>query len=64
MKLVRVEEKTDCTQYKEFLEENLLEASKDVSLRRRLTIKQDRDPEHHVEATLRRFKENQLNVLK
>ena len=45
-KLVRVDRKMDGAKYRAILEENLLEAAKELRLGRRFIFQQDNDPKH------------------
>ena len=50
-KLVRIEGTMDGAKYREILEENLFQSSRDLRLGRRFTFQQDNDPKHTAEAT-------------
>ena len=50
-------------EYREILEGNLFQSSRDVRLGRRFTFQQDNDPKHTAKATLEWFKEKHLNVM-
>jgi hypothetical protein len=62
-KLVRIEGMMDGTKYKESLEGNLFQFSRDLRLERRFTFQQDNDPKHTAKATLEWFKGKHLNVM-
>ena len=62
-KPVRIEEIMDCAKYREILEENLFQSSRDLRLGRRFAFQQDNDPKHTAKATLGWFKGKHLNVL-
>ena len=49
--------------YKEILEGNLFQSSRDLRVGRRFTFQQDNDPKHTAKATLEWFKRKHLNVL-
>ena len=63
VKLVRIEGMMDGPKYREILEGNLFQSSRDLRLGRRYTFQQDNDPKHTAKATLEWFKGNHLNVL-
>ena len=54
----------DGAKYREILEGNLFQSSRDLRLGRRFTFLQDNDPKHTVKATLELFKGKHLKVLK
>uniref|UniRef100_A0AAZ3RVD9 Transposase n=1 Tax=Oncorhynchus tshawytscha TaxID=74940 RepID=A0AAZ3RVD9_ONCTS len=56
-KLVRIEGIMDGAKYREILEGNLFQSSRDLRLRRRFTFQQDNNPKHTAKATLEWFKE-------
>lgn len=62
-KLVRVDGKMDGAKYRAILEENLLEAAKDLRLGRRFTFQQDNDPKHTARATMEWFRSKNIHVL-
>ena len=62
-KLVRIEEMMDGAKYRENLEGNLFQSSRDLRLGRRFTFQQDNDPKHTAKTTLEWFKGKHLNVL-
>ena len=62
-KLVRIEGMIDGAKYREILERNMFQSSRDLRLGRRFTFKQDNDPEHTTKATLEWFKGKYLNAL-
>ena len=62
-KLVRIEEIMDGTKYREILDGNLFQSSRDSSLGRGFTFQQDNDPKHTAKETLEWFKGKHLNVL-
>ena len=49
--------------YREILEGNLFQSSRDLRLEWRFTFQQDNDPKHTAKATLQWFKGKHLNVL-
>ena len=53
----------DGVKYREILEGNLFQSSRDLRLGRRFTFQQDNDPKHTAKATLEWFKGKHLNVL-
>uniref|UniRef100_A0AAZ3R2N5 Transposase n=1 Tax=Oncorhynchus tshawytscha TaxID=74940 RepID=A0AAZ3R2N5_ONCTS len=50
-KLVRIEGMMDAAKYRETLEGNLFQSSRDLRLGRRFTFQQDNDPNHTAKAT-------------
>lgn len=62
-KLVRVDGRMDGAKYRAILEENLLEAAKDLRLGRRFVFQQDNDPKHKARATMEWFRSKNINVL-
>ena len=62
-KLVRIEGMMDGAKYREILERNLFQSSRDLRLGRRFTFQQDNDPKHTAKATLKWFKGKHLHVL-
>ena len=62
-KLVRIEGMMDGAKYREIIEGNLFQSSRDLKLRRRFTFQQDNDPKHTAKAILEWFKRKHLNVL-
>ena len=62
-KLVRIEAMMDGAKYREILERNLLQFSRDLRLGQRFTFQQDNDPKYTAKATLEWFKWKHLNVL-
>ena len=62
-KLVRIEGMMDGAKYREILEGNLFQSSRDLRLGRKFTFQQDKDPKHTAKATLEWFKVKHLNVL-
>ena len=62
-KLVRVDGKMDGAKYRAILEENLLEAAKDLRLGRRFTFQQDNNPKHTARATMEWFRSKHIHVL-
>ena len=62
-KLVRIEGIMDGAKYKEILEGNLFQSSRDLRLGQRFTFQQDNNPKHIAKATLKWFKGKHLNVL-
>ena len=61
-KLVRIEGIMDCTKYREIIEGNLLQSSRDLRLGWRCTFQQDNDPKHIAKATVEWLKGKHLNV--
>jgi hypothetical protein len=53
----------DGAKYRKILEGNLFQSSRDLRLARRITFRQDNDPNRTAKATLKRFKGKHLNVL-
>ena len=53
----------DGAKYREIVEGNLFQSSRDLRLGRRFTLQQDNDPKHTAKATLEWFKGKQVNVL-
>ena len=53
----------DGVKYREILEENLFQSSRDLRLGLRFTFQQDNDPKHTDKAPLKWFKVKHLNVL-
>jgi hypothetical protein len=62
-KLVRIEGMMDGAKYKDILEGNLFQSSRDLRLGRRFNFQQDNDPKHTAKATLEWFTGKHLNVL-
>jgi hypothetical protein len=62
-KLVRIEGMMDGAKYRDILEGNLFQSSRDSRLGQRFTVQQDNDPRHTAKATLEWFKGKHLNVL-
>jgi hypothetical protein len=62
-KLVRIEGMMHSAKYREILEGNLFQSSRDLKLGRRFTFQQVNDPKHTAKATLEWFKRKHLNVL-
>ena len=62
-KLVIIEGMMDGVKYREILEGNLFQSSRDLRLGCRFTFQQDNDPKHTAKATLEWFKGKHLNVL-
>ena len=62
-KLVRIEEIMEGAKYREILEGNLFQSSRDLRLGLRFNFQQDNDPKHTAKATLEWFKGKHLNVL-
>ena len=52
-KLVRIEGMMDGTKYREILEGNLFQSSRDLRLGQNFTFQQDNDPKHTAKATLK-----------
>ena len=61
--LVRIEGMMDGAKYREILEGNLFQSSRDLRLGLKLTFQQDNDPKHTAKATREWFKGKHLNVL-
>ena len=61
-KLVRIKGMMDGAKYREILEGNLFQSSRDLRLGR-FTFQQDNDPKHTAKATLEWFKGKHINVL-
>ena len=55
-KLVRIEGMMDGAKYREILEENLFQSSRNLRLGRRINFQQDNDPNYTAKATLEWFK--------
>ena len=53
----------DGAKYREILEGNLFQSSRDLRLGRRFAFQQDNDPKHIAKATLEWFKGKHLNIL-
>ena len=53
----------DGARYREILEGNLFQSSRDLRLGQRFTFQQDNDPKHTAKATLEWFKGKHLHVL-
>ena len=62
-KLVRIERMMDVAKYREIIEANLFQSTRDLRLGWRFTFKQDNDPKHTAKATLEWLKGKHLNVL-
>uniref|UniRef100_A0AAZ3QZ59 Transposase n=1 Tax=Oncorhynchus tshawytscha TaxID=74940 RepID=A0AAZ3QZ59_ONCTS len=62
-KLLRFEGLMDGAKYREIIEGNLFQSSRDLRLGRWFTFQQDNDPKHPAKATLEWFKGKHLNVL-
>jgi hypothetical protein len=62
-KMVRIEGMMDGTKYREILEGNLFQSSRDLRLGQRFTFQQDNNPKNTAKATLEWFKGKHLNVL-
>ena len=62
-KLVRIEGMMDGAKYREILEGNLFQSSRDLILGQRFTIQQDNDPKQTAKATLEWFNGKHLNML-
>ena len=61
--LLRIEGMMDDAKYREILEGNLFQSSRNLRLGRRFTFQQENYPKHTAKATLEWFKGKQLNVL-
>ena len=55
-KLVRIEGMMDGAKYRDILEGNLFQSSRDLRLGQRFIFQQDNDPKHTAKATLEWFK--------
>ena len=63
-KLVRIEGTINGAKYRQILEENLLQSTKDLRLRRRFTFQQlGNDPKHPAKATLELLQNKNVKVL-
>ena len=62
-KLDTIERMMDDTKYRESLEGNLFQSSRDLRLRQRFTFQQDNEPKYTAKATLTWIKGKHLNVL-
>ena len=62
-KLVRIEGMMNGAKYREILEGNLFQSSRDLRLGWSFTFQQDNDPEHTSKETLEWIKRKHLNVL-
>ena len=62
-KLVRIEGMMDGAKYREILEGNLFQSSRDLRLGWSYTFQRDNHPKHTAKATLEWFKGKHLNVL-
>ena len=62
-KLVRIEAMMDGAKYREILERNLFQSSRDFRLGRRFNFQQDNDAKHNAKATVEWFKGKHLNGL-
>ena len=62
-KLVGIEGMMDGAKYRDILEGNLFQSSRDLRLGRRFTFQQDNGPKHTAKATLKWIKGKHLNVL-
>jgi hypothetical protein len=61
--LVSIEGTMDGAKYKDILEGNLFQSSRNLRLGQRFTFQQDNDPKHTAKTTLEWFKGKHLNVL-
>jgi hypothetical protein len=62
-RLVRIEGKMNRAKYREILDENLLQSTKDLRLGRRCTFQQDNDPMHTAKTMQVWLRDKSLNVL-
>ena len=62
-KLARIEGMMDGAKYREIIEGNRFQSSRDLNLERRFTFQQDNDPKHTAKATLEWAKGKHLNIL-
>ena len=62
-KLVRIDGVMDGAQYREILEGNLFQSSRDLRPGRRFTFQQDNDPKHTAKVTHEWFKAKHLHVV-
>jgi hypothetical protein len=58
-----IEVMMDGAKYREFLEGNLFQSSRDLRLGKRFTFQKDNDPKHTAKATLKWFMGKHLKVL-
>ena len=50
-RLIRIQGKMNGAKYREILDENLLQSTRDLRLGRRFTFQQDNDPKHTAKTT-------------
>lgn len=62
-RLVRIEGKMNGANYREILDENLLQSAQDLRLMRRFTFQQDNDAKHTAKTTQEWLRDKSLNVL-
>uniref|UniRef100_A0AAZ3RW96 Transposase n=1 Tax=Oncorhynchus tshawytscha TaxID=74940 RepID=A0AAZ3RW96_ONCTS len=62
-RLVRIEAKMNGAKYREILDENLLQSTQDLRLRRRFTFQQDTDSKHTAKSMQEWLQDKSLNVL-
>jgi hypothetical protein len=62
-RLVRIEAKMNGANYREILDENLLQSARDLRLGQRFTFQQDNDPKHTAKTMQEWLRDRSLNVL-
>ena len=63
-RLVRIEGKMNRANYREILDENLLQSAQDLRLGKRFPFQQDNDPKHTAKTTQEWLRDKSPNVLK
>ena len=63
VRLVRIEGIKNEVEYREILDENLLQSTQDLRLGRRFTFQLDNNPKHTVKTTQEWLRDKSLNVL-